>query len=137
VSTPSGSADLPTAVVTAGAVGLGTVTTLLVGFGRSPPSPPDLPGGPEGFLLAVPLGTALLTFVLVYGRRIAPPDLLRRAAVSLLLGLAGGAFSFALVSMLSGTFDPVSVPPWTVGVAALLGVGSFLLSGATTSGRQR
>ncbi|MEF8842563.1 MAG: hypothetical protein V5A62_13210 [Haloarculaceae archaeon] len=137
MSSPPTSADLPTAIVTAGAVALGTVTTLLVGFSRSPLSPPDTVGGPVGFFVAVTLGTALLTFLLVYGRRIAPPDLLRRGAVSVLLGLAGGVFSFALVSMLSGTFDPGSVPPWVPVVAATLAVGSFLVVGTTTSGRTR
>jgi hypothetical protein len=126
VSTPSTSADLPTAVVTAGTVGLGTAATLLVGFDRSSLSPPDV-GGPWGFVAAVAAGVALLTFLAVYGRRLAPPELLRRASVSLLFGLAGGTLSFALVSMLSGTFDPVSVPLWVPVVAVFLAAGSFVL----------
>ena len=134
MSTPSGSADLPTAAVTAAAVGLGTVTTLLVGFARSPLSPLAA-GGAPGFLVAVSLGTALGTFLVVYGRRVAPPAPLRRAAVSVLLGLAGGTLSFALVSMLSGTFAPASVPLWVPLLAVALASGSFLASGATAGRR--
>ena len=129
MSTPPTSADLPTAVVTAGTVGLGTAATLLVGFDRSSLSPPDAVGGPWGFVLAVAAGVALVVFLAVYGRRLAPPDLLRRASVSLLLGLAGGTFSFALVSMLSGTFDPVSVPLWVPVAGVVIAAGSFTLMG--------
>ena len=129
MSTPSASADLPTAVVTAGTVGLGTAATLLVGFDRSSLSPPDVGGGPWGFVVAVAAGVALLTFLAVYGRRLGPPELLRRVSVSLLFGLAGGTLSFALVSMLSGTFDPVSVPLWVPVAAVVLAAGSFTLVG--------
>ena len=128
MSTPPTSADLPTAVVTAGTVGLGTAATLLVGFGRSSLSPPDV-GGPWGFVVAVTAGVTLVAFLAVYGRRLGPPELLRRASVSLLFGLAGGTFSFALVSMLSGTFDPVSVPLWVPVAGVVIAAGSFTLMG--------
>ena len=136
MSTPSGSTDLPTAAVIAGTVGLGTGAMLLVGFARSPLSPPG-PAGTEGFVATAAAGVALLTFAVAYRRRLGPPDLLRRGAVSLLVGLAGGTFAFALVSMLSGTFDPVSVPLWVPVAAVLLAVGSFVLVGATGSRRGR
>jgi hypothetical protein len=65
----------------------------------------------------------------VYDRRVAPPDLLRPAAASLLLGLACGTLSFAVVSMLSGTFAPASVPLWVPLLAVALASGSFLAGG--------
>ena len=135
MSTPSGTNDLPTAVVTAGTVGLGTVVMLLVGFARSPLSPPTGPGGPERFVASVALGAALLTFAVAYGRRLAPPDLLRRTGVSFLFGLAGGTFSFTLVSMLSGTFDPDSAPLWVPALGVALALGAFVLTGARAEKR--
>lgn len=91
--------------------------------------------GPAGFLVAVSIGPALGTFLVVYGRRVAPPDLLRPAAVSLLLGLACGTLSFAVVSMLSGIFAPASVPLWVPLLAVALAPGSFLASGVTVGKR--
>lgn len=129
MSAPSGSVDLSTAVVTAGAVGLGTAVTLLIGFARSSLSLPTGPGGTGGFVVSVALGAALLTFAVVYGRQLAPPDLLRRTGVSVLFGLAGGTFSFTLVSMLSGTFDPDAVPLWVPVIGAALALGAFVFTG--------
>lgn len=129
MSASTGSTDRSTAVVIAGAVGLGTAVTLLIGFVRSSLSPPTGPGGAGGFVVSVALGAALLTFAVVYGRQLAPPDLLRRTGVSALFGLAGGTFSFTLVSMLSGTFHPDSVPPWVVVLGVALALGAFVFTG--------